>query len=185
MEFSGLECPPGKERPPAGSESCVVVHKRVTVTAKRRQRVCRLRIGSRKDGYRESRHRFGCGRRNPSNRRARELQGSHRDVAAGHAHKGFSRNLGGPYISMGKNPARKGASVTCPLGFREATLRIPEERTEQCPIGTAERRKRSEAGRVCGSLSLIIVLSRPGNQTRWDPVEERMRSGERNRRRPR
>ncbi len=37
-------------------------------------------------------------------------------------------------ISVGKNPARTGASVTCPLGLREATLRIPEERTEQCPM---------------------------------------------------
>lgn len=110
---------------------------------------------------------------------------SHRDVTTGHACKGFPRNLGGPYISVGKNPARTGASVTCPLGFREATLRIPEERTEQCPIGTDKRRKRSDSGRVCGSLSPIIVLRKPGNPPRRDPVEERMRSGERNRRRSR
>jgi hypothetical protein len=82
---------------------------------------------------------------------------------------GFSRNLGGPVASVEEtgngNPEQNPRSAEC------GALRL-RERSARRSGGTAQRRKRSGAGRVAGSRSASPYRGRGGTNPR-EPVEGR------------
>ena len=76
-------------------------------------------------------------------------------------HRGFPRNVGDPVVST-----RPESGVT--------GLLKPSSTNRS---GIAKRRKRSAARWAAGSLSILIVPLKRGNEDRPDPVEGREMSG--------
>jgi len=123
----------------------------VTATAKRRQRACRpLRSSPEKTTLRRptslrQRKAASCSR---SGLAARLLRGLRTEACT---HRGPSGNLGGPVVSVEKTR----------FGLRENKVLANARWCSPCVgakrehhDGTAERRKRSEAGRAAGSRSV-------------------------------
>ena len=67
-----------------------------------------------------------------------------------------------------KHPGWRYRVINSRLARRHSTAR---ERNRECKRGTAERRKRSDAGRAAGSHSVLIVLLNLGNGALSDPAE--------------
>lgn len=67
--------------------------------------------------------------------------------------EGFPRNLGDQHVSSKNEPARKGAPGPTPWPKVVSLHHLWEQSQERCR-GTAERRKRSDAGRACWSRSV-------------------------------
>lgn len=81
---------------------------------------------------------------------------------------GFPRNLGDPVVSTDYPGWRYRVTNSRSASFASGRAGIE---TTRCNRGTAKRRQRSAAGRAAGSRSALIVLSKPGNAIRTDPVE--------------
>ena len=77
------------------------------------------------------------------------------------AHWGLSRNVGDPVVST--HPDWGVTGLLKPSSINRS--------------GIAKRRKRSAARRAAGSLSILIVPVKRGNEDRPDPVEGREMSG--------
>ena len=119
-------------------------------------------------GNRGSRRRPNGGRQNRSAAVA-ERRGPAGVKEQGTFIVGFSRNLGGPVVSVEETGL--GESGEQPLACGCCALRLRERSPRRCG-GTAKRRKRSDAGMAAGSRS-ASQYRRSGGTNPRDPVEGR------------